>query len=558
MSGAATPDDDAAAVTPASHPAAAIVLLHRGGEPPDWGARAGAVPLPLPVVRPGAYTRMPDTALAAALAHAECVLVDADTLDPLVAARGVHRADPEVQVIAVVAGEDRRRTLERAILFAPGVGEIWLASPGEVGGGAVAARAAGVTRQRRRFRRTRERLERERMAESPQRTERALISDAYLADLLHVIPDPVFSVDAAGRILSANPAAASVLDVRGSGLVGVPLAAALGTAGALDAGTLLAGAAERTASAELSFRRADGTTGHGELLVSRVAGSEPPFFAVVLHDLTDRYRAQRQLEEQAIELEHQANAVQEQAVELEQANDELLRQRGELEAALATRSRFYAAMSHELRTPINAVMGYTGLALEGIYGPLEDPLRDALTRSQRAAKHLHELVDDVLDLAKIEAGRVELVRELTDVVTLAQDILLSVQPAADAGGTPVSFECRCGLPVSLVTDPRRVRQILLNLLGNALKFAPGRPVTLRCASVAGGVTFSVIDHGPGIPESEQQRVFEEFVQLDTGTGRGTGLGLPISRRLAELLGGTLTLESAPGRGSTFTLVLPRG
>jgi signal transduction histidine kinase len=299
----------------------------------------------------------------------------------------------------------------------------------------------------------------------------------------------------------------------------------------------------------VTFRLDDGSTGRGELLVVRVAGSDPALFAVVLHDLTERYAAQQQLEDQANELE-------EQAAELEQVNDELLRQRADLESALSSRSRFYAAMNHELRTPINAIIGYIGLALEGVYGPISRDLSDALVRSRRAASHLHELVDDVLDLAKIEAGRIELKKEEVDISALVEDILLSVRPSAAEHGTSVILECDDDPPIRTVTDPRRVRQILLNLLSNAIKFSDGLSITLRCAVDPGGVALSVVDRGPGIPESEQEKIFEEFVQLAPGEHRGTGLGLAISRRLAELLGGTLSVSSEVGGGSTFTLVLP--
>ncbi len=562
VTGANTTPAITATPTRASHPGASAVVLHAPGDTlPAWSAHAAGRALPLPARRVEAPTNAHrgelDTALARALVAAECVLIDAETLDPLPAARRVHEADADVQVVVVVGSEEHRRALERAMLFAPGIGEIWLASPNEVAG-AIAERAAGVTRQRRKFRRTRERLVRDGLEQSPQRIERALISDAYLADLLQVLPDPVFSVDAAGRILSLNPAAERLLGRPGPALVGAALATALGTSDRTTALGVLAGAVERPSSAEVAFRHADGTTGHGALLASRVAASEPPFFAVVLHDLTERHQAQQRLEDQAVELEHQSSMLQDQAAELEQANEELLRQREELETALASRSRFYAAMSHELRTPINAVVGYTSLALEGIYGPLSDPLGDALTRSQRAASHLRELVDDVLDLAKIEAGRIDVQKQPVDVVALLEDLLLSVQPPAAATNTTVALDCATAPAAPLVTDPRRVRQILLNLVGNAIKFGAGQTVTLRCASTAEDVVFSVVDEGPGIPEREQHRIFEEFVQLAPDVHQGTGLGLSISRRLAELLGGTLTVASAPGGGSTFTLALPRG
>jgi PAS domain S-box-containing protein len=531
-------------------PAAVVILYADGREPPEWTGRAAekAVPVAVRSTEWGGGTS--GAALARALGEAESVLIDAASLDALLIARRVHQTDADVQVVAVADTEERRRALASGLLFAPGIGELWIASPADVAG-AIAERAAGVTRQRRKFRRTRERMEHEHSTSSPQRSQRALISDAYLADLLEILPDPVFSVSAGGRILSANRAAGRLADGAGASLVGLHLAAVLGTDDSQALTALLTAASHESRSTEVTFRQADGSTGRGELLVTRVAGSDRALFAVVLHDLTEHYTAQQQLEDQANELE-------EQAAELEHVNDELLRQRADLESALSSRSRFYAAMNHELRTPINAIIGYIELALEGVYGPISQRLGDALTRSQRAASHLHELVDDVLDLAKIEAGRIELAKEEVDVAALAEDILLSVQPSAGEYGTSVILECDDDLPARTLTDPRRVRQILLNLLSNALKFSAGLPVTLRCSAIAGGVAISVTDRGLGIPEGEQQRIFEEFVQLHPGKHRGTGLGLAISRRLADLLGGTLSVTSAPGSGSTFTLTLPSG
>ncbi len=287
---------------------------------PEWARTARAT-----AVTPGAAGADGDGALGRALAASECVLVDAETVDPLAVARRAHRAAPEVQLVIVVGSEARRRALERALVFAPGVGELWLASPEEVVGG-IPERAGGVTRQRRRFRRTRERIERERIESSPQRTERALVSDAYLANLLQVLPDPVFSLDVAGRILSANPAAARALPAASGGLVGTALAAALGTRDATVA-RLLAAAADGATSAPVRFARADGGDGQGELRVARVAGSDPALFAAVLHDRTAGHRVQRQLEEQAVEMEAQAEELHATVVELEMRTEEAERAR---------------------------------------------------------------------------------------------------------------------------------------------------------------------------------------------------------------------------------------
>ena len=227
----------------------------------------------------------------------------------------------------------------------------------------------------------------------------------------------------------------------------------------------------------------------------------------------------------------------------------------ERERAIAARSRFYAAMSHELRTPINAVLGYTDLILAGAYGPLNDRQSVGIERTHRAAKHLLELVNDVLDLSKLEAGKLEIEVEEVSIPALVDDLFTTVRPLAADRGTELRLQAeRCSR--RLITDPRRVRQILLNLLSNAIKFGEGRPVSVRCEQDEEGWTsIEVIDQGIGIAPEHLSRIFEEFVQVGEERG-GTGLGLPISKRLAELLGGRLEVESAPGEGSTFRLYLP--
>lgn len=233
-----------------------------------------------------------------------------------------------------------------------------------------------------------------------------------------------------------------------------------------------------------------------------------------------------------------------------------VRARTAAEQSEAARARFYAAMSHELRTPLNAIIGYNQLLLESVYGPLQPAHALGIERSQKAAKHLLELVNDVLDLSKIEAGKIEVHVEPVHIPELMEDLFTTIRPMAEAAGSEVSLDCmECR--DSIETDPRRVRQIILNLLSNATKFGAGKPITVRCAkSELDGVTVSVTDQGPGIPEKELHRIFEEFVQMHTVKLGGTGLGLPISRRLAEVLGGRLEVESRVGKGSIFRLVLP--
>jgi signal transduction histidine kinase len=214
-------------------------------------------------------------------------------------------------------------------------------------------------------------------------------------------------------------------------------------------------------------------------------------------------------------------------------------------------------MSHELRTPINAILGYNTLLLDHIYGPLNEKQTQGVRRAQKAAKHLLELVNDVLDLSKIEAGKIELQLQPVPFPTLIEDLFVTVRPLADERGSDLSLVVE-GEGRKIISDPRRVRQILINLLSNAIKFGNGKPIRVVCAGLdEGGVRIDVIDNGVGIAPEDIPKIFDEFVQLQkTHNEQGTGLGLPISNRLATLLNGRLDCRSVPGEGSTFTLTLP--
>jgi PAS domain S-box-containing protein len=487
-----------------------------------------------------------DATFRAAVADASCAFIDADQRDPLGAARRVHQADPAVQVLLVSAPE-RRATLERALLFAPGLGEVWMAEPATVDPD-LADRYAAVTAQRRRYQKTRRMVEAGMARVEPRRDTRALVSDAYLAALLNVLPEPIVSLDEAGCVLSWNRAAEQIVGVPRHAAVGRPVDELLRPQPASDFEGLLRRGRRGEARGETEFRRATGERGIAEVAVVPVEAAGHHVRALVLHDVTLNRETQAELEAQAAEMESQA-------AEMEVLNEQISEHSRDLENALATRSRFYAAMSHELRTPINAIIGYNALILDGIFGPLEPKQHQGIERAQKAAQHLLELVNDVLDLSKIEAGRIELELESTDVPLLLHELLDTVRPMAEAQRTPV--QVAEGQPCArVVTDPRRLRQILLNLLSNAIKFGGGNPVTIACTPAGEGVAVEVTDRGAGIAPEHQERIFEEFVQVERAPEAGTGLGLPISRKLAGLLGGSLHVRSAPGEGSTFRLELP--
>ena len=246
------------------------------------------------------------------------------------------------------------------------------------------------------------------------------------------------------------------------------------------------------------------------------------------------------------------------------ANTRLEERAHQIAEANAAKSRFLANVSHELRTPINAIVGYNSLALEEVYGELPEALRKAHLRIRAASDHLLKLVDDVLDLSKIEVGRLALDLEPVDLRGLLDGIGTVVGPIAESKDLRINYVVDPSLP-RITSDASRLRQILLNLMSNSIKFSDHGSVEVSARRSPRNpdheIWISVSDTGIGIAAADQDRIFEEFEQVrPSGRGdsiqRGTGLGLAISRKLARLLGGELRVESELGRGATFTLVLP--
>jgi PAS domain S-box-containing protein len=228
------------------------------------------------------------------------------------------------------------------------------------------------------------------------------------------------------------------------------------------------------------------------------------------------------------------------------------------QAASRAKSEFVAVMSHELRTPLNALAGFSSLLEEGIYGPVTDAQREALRRMRGAREHLMTLIDQVLDVARVEAGTKRARPEPVELRALVRDVCEALRGAVDARALSLHVHLADDVP-TMQTDPGMVRQILANLIGNAVKFTETGGITVRLYRCDGGACVDVADTGPGIDPGLQERVFEPFFQLDPSTTRregGVGLGLALSREFARLLGGTLTLHSTPDEGSTFTLRLP--
>jgi signal transduction histidine kinase len=230
----------------------------------------------------------------------------------------------------------------------------------------------------------------------------------------------------------------------------------------------------------------------------------------------------------------------------------------ELEIASRHKSQFLANMSHELRTPMNSVLGFTEMLADGLYGPLPDKAKAALAKVQANGKHLLGLINDVLDLSKIEAGQLTLSLDDYSLGQVVNTVVTSTESLARAKGLALKATVPPALPIGR-GDERRLTQVVINLVGNAIKFTDAGSVEIVAKSLDGFFEIDVCDTGPGIAPEDQKRIFEEFQQVDDSSTRrkgGTGLGLAISRRIVEMHGGTLTVESTVGQGSTFSVRVP--
>jgi PAS domain S-box-containing protein len=255
-------------------------------------------------------------------------------------------------------------------------------------------------------------------------------------------------------------------------------------------------------------------------------------------------------------------SLEKQARELKVANKHLANALDKAESADRVKSAFLAAMSHELRTPLNSVIGFTGALLGGLVGAISPEQREALEIVQRNGKHLLALINDVLDLSKLEAGQMRLSHEPFDLAKILREAVQALGTQAGAKSLALTLE-GAGVPMPSRGDPRRVAQIVLNLISNAIKFTEKGSIGVRLArsDEVGDIDISVSDTGIGILPADLERIFGEFEQLDAGIARGTegtGLGLTLSRRMARLMGGDILVQSVRGQGSTFTLRLPAG
>ena len=304
---------------------------------------------------------------------------------------------------------------------------------------------------------------------------------------------------------------------------------------------------------------------NGELLpVEVVSGKirnergEPIAIVSVLHDLTKEVEIERlyqALKKLNSELEQR---IREATADLAEQNARLQWQSQEVERANRLKSEFLASMSHELRTPINALIGYAALLLDGVLGDVNARQKDALKRGRAAAEHLLALINDILDLAKIEAGKMPLHLEAVPLRDVISEVSMQIEPMVRKKQLDFSIEVAPDCPV-IQTDRTKVKQVLLNLLSNAVKFTNQGRVSVHARCAPGGVRIDVEDTGIGIKDSDLQMIWEDFRQVDGSRTRefgGTGLGLSITRKLVDRLGGSVSVRSNFGEGSTFSVYLP--
>jgi PAS domain S-box-containing protein len=383
---------------------------------------------------------------------------------------------------------------------------------------------------------------------------RLLAQEARTAQIVSTAMDAIIVLDADRHITLVNAAAERMFERDAEAVLGEPVSMLISGEELSDILTTLESAqgtnGERPDLHPLKGSREGGERFPLEASVSCMEIAGDRNFTIIARDVSDRLRAEEALRTQAISLETNA-------AELRALNDALQARQEELERAMTARNRFYASMSHELRTPINAIIGYNTLLLDHIYGPLNEKQTHGLQRTHKAANHLLELVNDVLDLSKIEAGKIELTLQPVPFPAIIEDLFVTVRPLADEHETNLELRVD-GAPKAIISDPRRVRQILLNLLSNAIKFGKGKPILVEASlTSADHIDVAVTDQGEGIEPEDLPRIFDEFVQLSNSQQLGgTGLGLPISKRLSSLLGGELQVESQLGHGSTFRLRLP--
>jgi len=298
------------------------------------------------------------------------------------------------------------------------------------------------------------------------------------------------------------------------------------------------------------------------LITLLIFAAQAALIAALFFNLVKRRRTERALMANEQELqrhrEHLEALVEERTQQLRMSNMEMMQAKEHAEAADQMKSAFLATMSHELRTPLNSIIGFTGILLQGLVGPLNDEQRKQLGMVRTSANHLLALISDVLDISKIEAGQLKIARETFDLRATLEKIVQTFRPLTERKGLQLAVAIDPGVG-EMHGDARRVEQIILNLLSNAVKFTDAGRIDVSCVAADGNYVIRVADTGIGVKADHLDEMFKPFRQIDAGMNRkydGTGLGLSICKKLLELMGGDIRVESAWQRGTTFTVSIP--
>ena len=374
-------------------------------------------------------------------------------------------------------------------------------------------------------------------------------------EILDAAPDGIIQVDSDGKIVLLNRAVESMFGYTREELLGQPVEKLIPVElrdrhhGHREQYRHHPGTRPMGSGLSLEGLRKDNTRFPVEISLSPAQSTQGGFSSTaVVRDITDRQRA-----------EEGFRAAQEKYTrELTDTNQELELRNREIERANRLKSEFLASMSHELRTPLHTIIGFSELLAEELQGPLNDKQKRFVNHIHRDSLHLLELINDILDLSKIEAGRLELRPEPFDFSALVEESLAAVRAVVRAKSLDTRTEVK--VAEAIEADRLRVKQILVNLLSNAAKFTPeGGRVSVQARIEGPLLVTSVADTGIGIAAEELEAIFDEFYQTGVttkGVREGTGLGLAITKRLVEGHGGAIQVESKPGHGSRFTFTIP--
>ncbi len=376
--------------------------------------------------------------------------------------------------------------------------------------------------------------------------------------LLESAPDGIIEVDGHGRIVLLNSQAERLFGYKREELLGKTVEFLIperfGQRHPGHRANYRAHSVIRPMGSGLDLRalRADGTEFAVDINLSPFHGENGPGVICMIRDVSDRKAAEEQIQILNQSLEQRTR-------DLAVTNSELEIRNREVEKANRLKSNFLATMSHELRTPLNSILGFSDLLAEQTAGSLTPKQGRFVEHIKGSSRHLLALINDILDLSKIEAGRLELKYEIFDMNIAADEVLSNIRPLATM--KRIRLETEFGSELTICADRTQVKQILYNLLSNAIKFTPEEGhVRFVARSLDSLLCVSVVDTGVGIPEEEQISIFEPFHQLMTRPNyvrEGTGLGLSITKLLVEHHGGRIWVESEPGKGSQFHFTLSK-